>query len=100
MHMLTINKTGNQNSDAVVVYGTSSSVGAYVVQLAKLAGYTVVGVAGSSSEYAKSLGADAVVDYRNYGDATELVSLLVLLYFAMECRISYCMLLPKGRRDC
>ena len=57
------------------MYGASSSVGAYVVQLAKLAGYYVVGVAGSSADYAKSIGADAVVDYRKHGSTSELVRL-------------------------
>lgn len=48
----------------IVVYGASSSVGAYAVQLAKLSGMYVVGVAGASKEYARSVGADVVVDYR------------------------------------
>ena len=61
--------------EAVIVYGASSSVGAYVVQLAKLAGYFVVGVAGSSADYAKSVGADVVVDYREYRRPSELVQL-------------------------
>ena len=39
-------------------------MGAYVVQLAKRSGYFVAGVAGSSADYAKSSGADVVVDYR------------------------------------
>ncbi|KII83718.1 hypothetical protein PLICRDRAFT_702303 [Plicaturopsis crispa FD-325 SS-3] len=48
----------------ILVYGASSSVGAYAVQLAKLSGMYVVGVAGGSKEYARSVGADVVVDYR------------------------------------
>ena len=36
------------------------------MQLAKRAGLFVVGVAGSSKEYAKELGADVVVDYRDH----------------------------------
>lgn len=48
----------------IVVYGASSSVGSFVVQLAKLSGYYVIGVAGSGAAYAKSVGADAIVDYR------------------------------------
>lgn len=54
------------------MYGASSSVGAYAVQLAKRAGFFVVGVAGSSADYAKSIGADAVVDYRSK-ESSELV---------------------------
>ena len=62
-----------ERKEAVIVYGASSSVGAYVVQLARLAGYFVVGVAGSSADYAKSVGADAVVDYRKHSSPSELV---------------------------
>ena len=36
------------------------------MQLAKRAGLFVVGVAGSSKGYAKELGADVVVDYRDH----------------------------------
>lgn len=62
------------HNEAIVVYGASSSVGAYVVQLAKLAGYFVVAIAGSSADYAKSLGANVVIDYRKYGkNPSELV---------------------------
>lgn len=62
------------NGKGLVVYGASSSVGAYAVQLAKRAGFFVVGVAGSSADYAKSIGADEVVDYRNK-ESNELVRL-------------------------
>lgn len=65
---------GGSDSEAIIIYGASSSVGIYATQLAKLAGYFVAGVAGSSSDYAKSLGADAVVDYRKYHGENELVS--------------------------
>ncbi len=57
----------------VIINGAASSVGAYCVQLAKLAGLFVIGVAGSSKEYAKSLGADIVIDYRDYQSAEALV---------------------------
>jgi NADPH:quinone reductase-like Zn-dependent oxidoreductase len=54
----------------VIINGASSSVGAYAVQLAKRAGMFVIGIAGSSKDYAKSLGADILVDYREHeGDA-------------------------------
>ena len=55
------------------MYGASSSVGSYAVQLAKRAGFFVVGIAGSSCDYAKSIGADVVVDYREK-DESSLVS--------------------------
>lgn len=46
------------------MYGASTAVGFFATQLAKRAGFFVVGIAGSSSDYAKSAGADVVVDYR------------------------------------
>ncbi|KAH8915744.1 GroES-like protein [Atractiella rhizophila] len=49
----------------IVVWGASSSVGAYAVQLAKASGLDVIAVAGSSGDYAKELGADEVIDYRH-----------------------------------
>lgn len=49
----------------VVIHGASSSVGAFATQFAHLAKYKIVGIAGSSGDYAKSLGADVIVDYRN-----------------------------------
>ena len=55
-------------SETVVINGASSSVGAFAVQLAKRAGYSVVGVAGQSGDLAKELGADTVVDYRSKSD--------------------------------
>lgn len=50
----------------VIINGAASSVGAYAVQLAKRAGLFIIGVAGSSKDYAKSLGADIIVDYREH----------------------------------
>ena len=52
------------NGKVIVINGASSSVGAFAIQLAKKAGYLVVGIAGQSAEYAASLGSDRVVDYR------------------------------------
>jgi NADPH:quinone reductase-like Zn-dependent oxidoreductase len=47
----------------VFVYGGSSGVGQFAVQLAKLSGYKVVTVASPRNhEFLKSLGADAVFD--------------------------------------
>ncbi|KAL1725792.1 chaperonin 10-like protein [Schizophyllum commune] len=55
---------------AIIINGAASSVGAYAVQLAKRAGLYIVGTAGSSKVYAKELGADVVIDYREHkGDA-------------------------------
>ncbi|OCB89336.1 GroES-like protein [Sanghuangporus baumii] len=56
----------------IIINGASSSVGSYAVQLAKRAGLFVIGIAGSSKDYAKSLGADLIIDYREHtGDALE-----------------------------
>lgn len=50
----------------MIINGASSSVGAYAIQLAKRAGLFVIGIAGASKDYAKSLGADVVLDYREH----------------------------------
>ncbi|KAK4701754.1 hypothetical protein P7C70_g4474, partial [Phenoliferia sp. Uapishka_3] len=49
----------------VLIWGASGAVGAYATQLAKKAGLYVVGIAGSGSSIATSLGADEVIDYRH-----------------------------------
>jgi NADPH:quinone reductase-like Zn-dependent oxidoreductase len=60
--------TGVGKPPAVLVYGASSSVGQYAVQLAKLAGARVIAVA-SSKHHAMllELGADAALDYHDAG---------------------------------
>ena len=47
--------------------GASSAVGAFAVKLAKLnpSIKPIIGIAGSSADYAKSIGCDAVLDYRS-----------------------------------
>ncbi|KAJ7203080.1 GroES-like protein [Mycena pura] len=56
----------------VLVWGGSSSVGAYAIQVLHLTGYKVVTTASpSNSEYVKSLGADIVVDYHDEEKAVE-----------------------------
>ncbi|OSD08389.1 GroES-like protein [Trametes coccinea BRFM310] len=50
----------------IFVYGGSSAVGMFAVQLAHLAGYKVVTTASPRNfDYVKSLGADAVFDYKD-----------------------------------
>ncbi|EIW60398.1 GroES-like protein [Trametes versicolor FP-101664 SS1] len=50
----------------IFIYGGSSAVGHFAIQLAHLAGYKVVTTASPRNfELAKSLGADAVFDYRD-----------------------------------
>lgn len=70
------------SENSVIIYGASSSVGAYAVQLAKRTGLYVIGIAGESCDYVNSLGADAVLDYRKYKSAEGLVSLQVYLFTA------------------
>src|SRR3546814_14243727 len=52
--------------DAVFVSAAAGAVGSTVVQIAKAKGMTVIGSAGGAEKCAwvKSLGADAVVDYK------------------------------------
>ncbi|KAI0070947.1 GroES-like protein [Panus rudis PR-1116 ss-1] len=50
----------------ILVYGGSTSVGLFAIQLAHLAGYKVVSTASPKNfELVKSLGADAVFDYKD-----------------------------------
>ena len=63
--------SGGEAGAPLVVWGGSSSVGVFVVQIAKFAGLKVIAVASSkNADYVKSLGADEVIDYRNKDDAT------------------------------
>ncbi|TDL20448.1 GroES-like protein [Rickenella mellea] len=56
----------NPRGQPLLVWGGSSSVGSYVVQLATLAGYEVITTASKSNhEYVKSLGAKHVFDYHD-----------------------------------
>jgi NADPH:quinone reductase-like Zn-dependent oxidoreductase len=48
----------------IVIWGASGSVGNYAVQMAKIIGLKVIGVAGGGTSIAKIAGADVVVDYR------------------------------------
>ncbi|KAI0069768.1 GroES-like protein [Panus rudis PR-1116 ss-1] len=60
----------------VFVYGGSSSVGLFAVQLVHLAGYKVVSVSSPQNfELVKSLGADAVFDYRDPDVVSKIKSL-------------------------
>lgn len=54
-----------QRQDVVLVWGASTSVGCNAVQLARASGYTVLATAGvKNHELVRSLGAEAVFDYR------------------------------------
>ncbi|KAH6903806.1 chaperonin 10-like protein [Coprinopsis sp. MPI-PUGE-AT-0042] len=49
----------------LLIYGASSAVGAYAIKFAQLANiHPIIGVAGSGGDFAKSIGADVIVDYR------------------------------------
>ncbi|KAI0665297.1 GroES-like protein [Cubamyces menziesii] len=57
----------------IFIYGGSSAVGIFAVQLAHLAGYKVVTTASPRNfEYVKSLGADAVFDYKDPDVVTKI----------------------------
>ncbi len=55
------------SGDSVLVSGAAGATGSVVVQLAKLAGTRVVGIAGGpeKAKYVLELGADAVIDYKS-----------------------------------
>lgn len=56
----------------VLVWGGSSSVGAYAIQVLHLSGYKVVTTASpSNEEYVKSFGADIVLDYHDEENVVE-----------------------------
>src|SRR5207248_3020690 len=55
-----------KRGDVVFVSAAAGAVGSVVVQIAKAKGMTVIGSAGGADkcEFVRSLGADAVVDYK------------------------------------
>jgi NADPH2:quinone reductase len=56
---------GQGESLPFLVYGASSAVGAFTIQLAKLAGiHPIIGVAGSGGGLAKEVGVDILIDRR------------------------------------
>lgn len=49
----------------LLIYGASSAVGAFAIKLARLANiHPIIGVAGAGGDFAKSIGADIIVDRR------------------------------------
>ncbi|WKT54077.1 Polyketide synthase, enoylreductase domain [Fusarium oxysporum f. sp. vasinfectum] len=68
-------KSGKK-AEKVLIWGASSSLGAYATQLAAEAGYTVVGVASArNEELVQSFGAAHFVDRESPGTLQELVAL-------------------------
>jgi NADPH2:quinone reductase len=64
---------GSEGGDdlPLLIYGGSTAVGAFAIQLAKLAGISpIIALAGSGCEFAKNLGADIVID-RRQGNVVE-----------------------------
>lgn len=64
-----------QENDVVVVSGAAGAVGSIVVQLAKVRGATVIGIAGGPDKckyLTDELGADIAIDYKNSDVAEEL----------------------------
>jgi NADPH:quinone reductase-like Zn-dependent oxidoreductase len=65
---------------SVLIQGAAGNVGAYAVQLAKLAGLHVVATAASADlDYVRSLGAERVVDYKKERLEESLTGLDVVL---------------------
>lgn len=61
-------------------------MGTYAIQLAKLAGLYVAAIAGSSTQYAKNLGADEVINYKsdNVADAINKIAQKVSISHAFD----------------
>ena len=62
------------SGETVLVSGAAGATGSVVVQIAKLKGCHVIGIAGGNEkcDWLKSIGADDVIDYKNYDVHEEL----------------------------
>lgn len=85
------NPVSDANTLPIVIYGASSSVGAYALQLAKLAGLYTIAVAGKGLGYVESLQrADITIDYRNGVDNTiALIQKAVTDKFGPNANLEY-----------
>ena len=63
-----------KSGETVLVSGAAGATGSVVVQIAKLNGCHVIGIAGGKEkcDWLKSIGADDVIDYKNYDVHEEL----------------------------
>jgi len=73
-----VENTPEEAKIPLIVNGASSAVGAFAVKLAKLNPtiYPIIGIAGGSKDFAKEIGADAVVDYRSADVVADLKNAL------------------------
>ena len=63
--------------EVILVWGASTSVGSNAVQLARASGYTVIATAGRRNhDFVRSLGAEAVFDYRDHDVDRQIVEAL------------------------
>ncbi|KAL3456271.1 chaperonin 10-like protein [Aspergillus heterothallicus] len=81
----------------ILIYGGSTATGSLAIQFAKLSGYTVITTCSPSNfDFVKSLGADAVFDYKDPNSAAEIRKYtnntlqLVLDTIAFESTSTYC----------
>jgi NADPH:quinone reductase len=85
------NPTRVEKSLPIVIYGASSSVGAYALQLAKLSGLYTIAVAGKGLPYVESLHcADVLIDYRKGEQATvAAIKKAVTDKFGADAKLEY-----------
>ncbi|KAL8765207.1 MAG: hypothetical protein Q9209_007640 [Squamulea sp. 1 TL-2023] len=68
-------KYSPSDKQAILIWGGSSSVGSLAVQSAKSMGFTVYATAGAQNlEYVKTLGADAVFNYKSSDVVSQIVN--------------------------
>ena len=64
---------GKKSDDFILIYGGSTATGIYGIQFAKLSGMKVIATASPHNfDYLKSLGAEAVFDYKSSNVAEEI----------------------------
>ena len=85
------NPVTEANSLPIVIYGASSSVGQYALQLSKLAGLYTIAIAGKGLDYVDSLHvADVLIDYRSGREQTiHLIQKAVADRFGPTAKLEY-----------